>query len=406
MIRNIVYYITGHGLGHATRSLEIINAIILSTSSNSSNFNTNSSSSSSINTNSNSNNSQYKLYIVTAIDKSFFIKSLSNDYNISIDKINEILVFDSRTLDSGAIQSDALTVNKHETLKTYHDNIHLNHTTLIEFETKWLINNKIELALIDATPLAVKASSINNIKTILLTNFTWDFIYSEMIKNDSGLEEIYSDMIKEVSQDYSYCTSYIQYPGICPIINIPSTNCIEGPLVSRTSKKTRDDMRKQYNISADKKVLLIGFGGHNFNFKNITNDSYLSESWICIVLGSNDMTNTEKFISVSYDCYVPDLLIMVDCVIGKVGYGFVSECLSAGCPLIYISRSNWSEENYLIQLLQTYNAGFEMTYNDFINGNWIECLDRALSISCSWKLNDLHSKNGPEMILKQIESLL
>ena len=231
-----------------------------------------------------------------------------------------------------------------------------------------------------------------------------------MIKNDNDLEEKYSKMIKKVSEDYSLCNLYIQYPGICPIIDISLSNCIEGPLISRTSNKTKNDMRKEYNISLDKKILLIGFGGHNFTYNNIINDLYLPDNWLCLLLGcnNNDVINTKKFISLSFDCYIPDILIMVDCVIGKVGYGFVSECLSSYTPLIYISRSHWCEEYYLIKLLQLYNAGIEMSYSDFITGNWYEYLDKALSLSSlSWKLNDIHnSKNGPNFILNKIESML
>lgn len=104
------------------------------------------------------------------------------------------------------------------------------------------------------------------------------------------------------------------------------------------------------------------FGGHKVDC--------FPDDWVCLVLGSKtEEMPSKKFIAVSFDCYIPDLLIMADCFLGKVGYGFVSECLTANCPLIYISRSHWAEESYLVTLLDSYNAGLEMPIKLFQSGN-------------------------------------
>lgn len=45
--------------------------------------------------------------------------------------------------------------------------------------------------------------------------------------------------------------------------------------------------------------------------------------------------------------YVPDLIHCADAVLGKLGYGFVSECVTCGTALIYVPRVDWPEEPYL-----------------------------------------------------------
>jgi hypothetical protein len=68
-----------------------------------------------------------------------------------------------------------------------------------------------------------------------------------MIKNDNDLEEKYSKMIKKVSEDYSLCNLYIQYPGICPIVSsIEQSKIMEGPLIARLPKKSKTEMKKEY----------------------------------------------------------------------------------------------------------------------------------------------------------------
>lgn len=366
-----------------TRSLEIINCILCS-------------------------NSNHKLHIVSAIDQSIFINSLSNNYNVSKDQIIETIMFYNRVLDTGAIQSDALNVSCSETLNAYYNNIYHNRQSLIDFESRFLQESKIDIVLVDATPIAVRAASIN-CKVFILSNFSWDFIYSEMLKDldiDDNRKKEYTNMIEQVSSDYACCDLYIQYPGICPVAScIESSKIVEGPLVSRRPTKSKIEMRKEYNI-VNKKVLLLGFGGHKFDF-SILKECLPSDEWICFVLGSKqEEMPFQNFIAVSFDCYVPNLLIMADACLGKIGYGFVTECLSTSCPLIYISRKNWAEEEYLIKLLcRTYSAGLEMSYEDFVSGNWSDYLSRAAT--CKWELQEYHnSKLAPQIILDIIESYM
>lgn len=54
-----------------------------------------------------------------------------------------------------------------------------------------------------------------------------------------------------------------------------------------------------------------------------------------------------RFRALSHASYVPDLIHAADAVLGKLGYGFVSECVTAGTALIYVPRVDWPEERYL-----------------------------------------------------------
>lgn len=45
-----------------------------------------------------------------------------------------------------------------------------------------------------------------------------------------------------------------------------------------------------------------------------------------------------NFISAPGDAFVPDIVAASDCVLGKIGYGTVSECLVGRCPLIFVRR--------------------------------------------------------------------
>jgi L-arabinokinase len=67
---------------------------------------------------------------------------------------------------------------------------------------------------------------------------------------------------------------------------------------------------------------------------------------------------------------MPDLVNAVDAVIGKLGYGTVSEILAHDVPMIYVQRTHWNEQQYLLDLMHRHGAPIEMSMDDFNNGNW------------------------------------
>jgi N-acetylglutamate synthase-like GNAT family acetyltransferase len=353
---NIAYYITGHGFGHATRSIEVIRGLLKS--------------------------NNYNILISTCINENFIRKSLKDCNCNSVIDGEDLISYYFNELDAGAIQVDALNVDCVNSLEKYFINIHSNREFIIKKEIEFLTNNKIEKIISDATSICCYVAKLINIKCVLITNFTWDFIYSNMLyeskKSSNELISRYSDMIKQITTDISTVDLYIQLPGQTPIPKDMKFNKIlQGPLLTRLSNKNREELRLNMNIKSTDRLCLLGFGGHNNNIITLK-DEFLPDEWICLVLGSTDgLMPSKRFISISFDEYIPDYVLMADVVLGKLGYGFVSECLSHYTPLIYINRNNWAEEKYLEDLLISYKAGISMPLIDFQNGNWKRYLDEG-----------------------------
>ena len=122
-------------------------------------------------------------------------------------------------------------------------------------------------------------------------------------------------------------------------------------------------MRLKYNIPVHAKVVVFGFGGQSFMGYNLGADTLpVGQDWYCLVLGGEQYTDfgSNKFIPIHRDVYVPDILVGADVMLGKIGYGTVSECLSSLIPLIYVSRDGWPEERPLVQLMEKYCSIVEM----------------------------------------------
>ena len=323
---NICYYITGHGLGHATRSLELIVYLIKT--------------------------DLFNVHVVTLVQEEFFRNGLvSNGISLADPSTNESLFsHHRRSIDTGAVQKDVFTVDPFRTIKSYYDSIHLRRQEIIEFEVAWLKDQGMKLVLVDATPLACYVGKLAGVKTVLLSNFSWDFCFREMhiavshnpvdfrVSRDEAmkLDIQYKEMIEQCSRDSSACDVYLQYPGETPLPpDFPIDKVISAPLLARgldlqqvrpstratttgthTPSGTTEHkatasgveqimeplpeidpqanttytphslcvLRTEFAIPTGAKVLLLGFGGHSAEWH--LKDEFLPPGWICLTLGN------------------------------------------------------------------------------------------------------------------------
>jgi L-arabinokinase len=383
---NVAYYITGHGLGHATRSLELIRGLL--------------------------STEKYCIHIITTVDESFFVSEL-NSYNMTIKDREGVALFQhwNRNLDTGAVQRDAIFLDPRGTLDAYYTTVYRNRQKLLDYEISWAKQHSISLILMDATVLGSAIANELGIPSCFVTNFTWDFVFEEMLNYvsdevTSQMKSEYEQMINTAKKDVSSVTHFVSYPGQTPLPPaFEMTKLIEGPLVSRPVRNK--NLRQELGISDVTKVLLMGFGGHSAEFS--LSDSFLPEGWICLVLRADKATMpSERFRAMPHDSYVPDLIYAADAVLGKIGYGFVSECLSAGTALIYIPRVYWPEERYLEDVLvDKYNAGVKISLDEYNRGNWHPYLFEAESKRRSWTIEyEKHPERATDIVVGHINSIL
>jgi L-arabinokinase len=385
MNRKVAYYITGHGFGHATRSIELVKGLLAIGN---------------------------EVSIVSSLTPHFFLNELS-----SVPNADKLTVRQS-TLDTGGIQIDAIRLDPLKSVIAYTEQIHAHRSELLQQEVEFVQSQGINLILIDATPLASAIAKAANILSIYVTNFTWDFVFVEMLQmvfnnHLAELSEIeilqFQEMITQCQQDVGQCTAVIHYPGQAPMNSLISSTCIfNGPLICRPILQST--LRSTLGISSETKLLLLGFGGHTAEWQ--LKDEYLPIGWECLVLRANPSdipSSSSRWHILSSDVYVPDYIHAVDVVLGKIGYGFVSECLSAGTPLIYVPRIHWPEEIFLENILNEYHAGIKMNLEEFQNGLWSIYLEEAYKIRRNWKIDQstwLDSSSATNSVLLLINQII
>ncbi|KAE8056543.1 hypothetical protein FH972_013311 [Carpinus fangiana] len=266
------YYITGHGFGHATRVVEVVRHLILA---------------------------GHDVHVVTG----------APDFVFTSEILSPRLFIRKVLLDCGAVQADALTVDRLASLEKYSETAVVPRDSILETEVEWLNSIKADLVVSDVVPVACRAAADAGIRSVCVTNFSWDFIYAEYVM---AAGSHHRSIVWQIAEDYSHCEFLIRLPGYCPMPAF--RDVIDVPLVVRRLHRSRKEVRKELGISNDVKLVILNFGGQpaGWNLK----EEYLPSGWLCLVCGASDTQELpQNFIKLAKDAYTPDLIAASDCML-------------------------------------------------------------------------------------------
>ncbi|KAL8137180.1 hypothetical protein V2J09_003181 [Rumex salicifolius] len=336
------YYVTGHGFGHATRVVEVVRHLILA---------------------------GHDVHVVTAAPDFVFTSEIQSP-RLHLRKV---------LLDCGAVQADALTVDRLGSLEKYHETAVVPRNSILKTEVEWLNSIKADLVVSDVVPVACRAAADAGIRSVCVTNFSWDFIYAEYV---IVAGQHHRSIIWQIAEDYSHCEFLIRLPGYCPMPAF--RDVVDVPLVVRRLHKSRKQVRKELGVGEDDKLLILNFGGQPGGWK--FKDEFLPAGWKGLVCGASEKDELgPSFIKLAKDAYTPDIIAASDCMLGKIGYGTASEALAYKLPFIFVRRDYFNEEPFLRNLLEYYHCGVEMIRRDLLTGHWDPYIERAVSLKPSYE---------------------
>ncbi|XP_057821160.2 L-arabinokinase isoform X2 [Cryptomeria japonica] len=331
------YYVTGHGFGHATRVVEVARHLVAA---------------------------GHDVHLVTAAPDFVYTSEISSP-NLRLRKV---------LLDCGAVQADALTVDRLASLEKYSRTAVVPRTSILATEVDWLKSIKADLVISDVVPVACRAAADAGIPVVCVTNFSWDFIYAEYVMEAGHLHR---SIVWQIAEDYSHCLYLLRLPGYCPMPAF--RDVIDVPLVVRRTHRNRQEVRKELGIGDEVKLLIFNFGGQEASWA--LKEESLPPGWICLVCAASPKQEFPRnFKRLSTDVYTPDLIAASDCMLGKIGYGTVSEALAYKIPFVFVRRDYFNEEPFLRNMLEYYHGGVEMIRRDLLTGHWIPYLARALKL--------------------------
>ena len=356
---HFLFYTSSHGLGHSTRMIEVANQIP----------------------------SCHKVTFATCAPEWIYRSSMIRPYSYRRAKI-----------DTGVIQNDFLTVCEEETLRDYSELLK-QREKIINEEVMWNKINKVNLIISDIPPLAFPVAKNLSLPSIGIANFSWDWIYSPMIKN----YPVYSHIIESIQKDYKQADLLLSLPVNGDMSAFPSAKPIS--LIARKSRLSRKEIRKKLNIDEKKKLILCSFS--NFSMVKIDFPRLSEElkDFILISFNSEFPGNYDNFIkldnfgNISHE----EAVAAADIVVCKPGYGMVAETIVNRTPVLYTSRKNYIENKILAEGLHQYGIAEEISNEDFLSGKWRDYIKTLLSCDKKWGNIDC---SGAKIAVDEIFKLL
>jgi hypothetical protein len=312
---NITFYISGHGFGHASRSIEVIRAIL---------------------------DKHPHSRVVAKTSAPQWIFDVANIPGLTYE------AFDT---DVGMTQTDSLTMDVADTARRaaafYGD-----FERRAGEEATALGAAGADLVLGDIPPLAHAAAARAGLRSIAIGNFTWDWIY----EGYATFERDAPGVIGIIRDSYRLATRALRLPMHGGFATTPDV--VDIPMIARRSARSRGETRQLMRIPADRPFVLAAFGGYGLD---LPFDEIARRERLTVLSPGAD---------VPAPCSYQDLVAAADVVVTKPGYGIVSECVANGTPLLYTSRGEFVEYDvFVAEMPRVLRCRF-MPQADLRAGQW------------------------------------
>lgn len=354
----ILYYITGHGYGHAVRSGRILRSLI-----------------------------------DIAPHLTIHVRTTAPEWLFSGD--SRQIAYSRQALDVGVIQADSLRMDLAATLRSCCD-LHRRLPELIAGEAEFAKARKIDLILADVPPAAFAVGARAGIASVAVTNFTWDVIYRDYVDEYGG----FLSLIDEIRSFYRNASLALALPYSCDLSVFPKTEPI--PWITRRSGLTKDQARIAFGLPTSAVVVLLSFGGLGLEALPVERLNALTDFFFVTtgpVVGKWGNLLVLDGVQRRYE----DLVRAADVVVTKPGYGIVADALAHQVRVLYTDRGQFAEYPFLVQALSELATAEFLPKESFLAGDIGPYLRKLMSKPPNWPAVAL---NGSERAAERILNLL
>jgi hypothetical protein len=357
-LNSIAYFISSHGFGHAARAAAVMQAIA-------------------------EHDASVQFEIFTAAPSWFFQDSLSAPYN-----------YHHLLTDFGLAQKSPFESDFGDTLRRLNEFYPIP-ATLLDRISGTIRRLGCRLIVCDITPMGLLVAQNTGIPSVLVENFTWDWIYQQYATINRDINK-YVDYLKPIFESADY---HIQTEPIC---NRQSPDLVTAP-VSRKPRIPGDQIRQRLGLRADANMILITTGGIPQCYDFLQPLGEHREITFVMPGAGPEIKIAGNLIILPHqsDFYHPDLANASDAVIGKVGYSTLAEVYHAGVPFGYVARANYNESGPMVDFIEQKMAGIAVAESDFFKGKWISIIKDLLALPRVHR----QGTNGAEQIGKFILSI-
>lgn len=341
--RNLLYYVSGHGYGHATRSAAIIEAFV-------------------------AERPAWNVLVRTSAPEHLF----AGLARTSVYRLEQ-------SLDPGVVEdADALGVDAAATLEQL-ESCYRRRQSLVAAEVAWLKTHRISLLVADFPPAAGEIAAAAGVPAIGVGNFTWDWLYEPLFSGhehwdrwQAWLRSGYGKMQLLLRLPFSHATGLEMFPAVQT-----------APLAMRRSTREPGEVLAALGLdSADRRrrVVLAMRGRIPLAARRRAALECGDLVFLHFDADAADLPENMRAVALGPRLKFPDVLQAADAVVSKLGYGILSECIAAEKPIMHPPRQRFREDEIFAVEAGRFARLAPISQADFAAGCWRE------SLACLWEL--------------------
>jgi L-arabinokinase len=318
----IVFYISGHGFGHASRSIELMRALVRK-------------------------EPELRLTVKSTAPSWLFARVTGATH-------------EHFEADVGMTQTDSLTIDVGDTAlqaaRFYRD-----FDRRADAEAAWLRSAHVELVLGDIPPLAHAAGARAGLPSLAIGNFTWDWIY----EGYPTFEQSAPGVVQTIRDAYRQCTRALRLPMHGGFVSM--RDVVDIPMIGRRSTIDRRTTRRALEMPDDRLFVLVSFSGRGLDLP------------LERIARNEELTILSPPAALPQPLEYQDLVAAADLVISKPGYGIVSECVANRTPLLYTARGQFVEYDvFVAEMPRVLRCRF-IPQDDLRSGRWRPHIEALLA---------------------------
>lgn len=338
----VAFYISGHGFGHASRSIQVINEL-------------------------GRLRPETRILVRTAVPRSFFDGAVHVPIQLT-----------PVETDTGVVQVDSLRLDEEQTARRAAA-FYADFERRASDEAQVLHEARASVVVADIPPLPCTAAARTGIPAVALGNFTWDWIY----EGYDTFERWAPGVVQVITGAYATCALALRLP-LHGGFEAFATRVVDLPFIARHSRLGRQATRERLGLPQEDLVILGSFGGHSVE---VPYERVARALPFTVVVTDQEMPGAaaaprlRRFSRAELHqlgCRYEDMVGAADVVVGKPGYGIVSECVAHDVPLLYTDRGHFREYGlFVAQMPEILRCRF-ISQHDLLAGRWRDAIEALL----------------------------
>jgi len=344
-VPTLVAYISGHGFGHASRTIELLRALAAREPS---------------------------LRLIVRSMVAPWLLERTAPPGVIVERV---------ACDTGAVQVDSLHLDVDETVRQA-EAFTAGIPSRIAAEVEALRAHSATLVVADIPALGVAAAHAANVPVAMLGNFTWDWIYAAYPGGRA--------VAAAIGDIYASAGLALRLPlwgGFETCRRI-----VDLPFIARRSHRDPAEVRRAFGLPLEERIALVSFGGYGVEGLDVAALARLQG--FRIVLTGTTRVGSRSLVALGptgslvpldepamYDrgFRYEDIVRAVDVVVTKPGYGIIAEAIANQTALLYTSRGHFAEYDVLVGGMPRYVRSRFIGTDDLLAGRWQSHLETLVA---------------------------